>query len=189
MRENRPSLEALEQRTLLDATGFVSGLYRSFLHREPEAEGLAHHVRLLASGVTEDAVIKGFTISPEYLTTLARRAFHDVLEREPDAGALAGLVTALRNGLTDAQMRENLLAADEFFSNHGGAARGFVAGVYQAELRRGPGGGEDAPWVAQLASGVSRAAVAHGIAASHEAHALVVDDSYQRLLGRHAEDG
>lgn len=51
----------------LDDVGFVTELYREFLEREPEAEGLEGHLHLLRSGLTRYQIVAGIAGSQEAL--------------------------------------------------------------------------------------------------------------------------
>src|SRR4051794_1565843 len=184
----RPALEHLEQRQLPDASGFVSGLYRSFLHREPAPGEGAAHVQALGSGASQASVIRAFATSPEYQAGVVQRTFRELLHRDAEPGALAGFGAALRDGLTEDRLREVVLGSQEYFARHGGTAAGWLAGVYEDVLGRGLAPGEGQAWLDQLAGGRSREAVGGAIASTHEAHEQEVEHAFELELGRHADD-
>lgn len=54
--------------------GFVTGLYRDLLKREPDAEGLMSHLRGLELGMSRDELVDVFKRSPELAEVQAREA-------------------------------------------------------------------------------------------------------------------
>jgi len=59
------SPEFQQSHASLDDTGFVTQLYANVLHREPESEGLAHHLQRMQHGASRGDVLAGFSESPE----------------------------------------------------------------------------------------------------------------------------
>ena len=50
---------------------YVTRLYRTFMEREPEDDGLKYWVTLLGEGTTRETVVYGFTRSPEFVAKCA----------------------------------------------------------------------------------------------------------------------
>jgi hypothetical protein len=78
----------------LDDEGFVELVYRNVLDREPDADGLAYWLALLADGeVSRGGVMAGFAQSPEYEAKLSDEvrvvlAYVAMLGRSPDPEGL-----------------------------------------------------------------------------------------------------
>src|SRR4051794_29332878 len=63
----RPAVETLEGRTLLDASGFVKGLYADILHRPNPSQGeVDGWVNAIRSGVRKEDVVHAFVESNEH---------------------------------------------------------------------------------------------------------------------------
>src|SRR5262249_35112503 len=60
------AIEPLEDRLALDATSFVTALYRDVLHRTPEAQGLSFWVQRIQSGTSNLQVATNFWESAEH---------------------------------------------------------------------------------------------------------------------------
>jgi hypothetical protein len=93
--------------------GFVRGLYRELLGREPDEPGVAHWVGLLARGARRFEVASSFYRSPESRSDRVLRLYRQLLEREPDtAGWEHWTERLLRED--DLRLATFLVASDEF---------------------------------------------------------------------------
>lgn len=182
------SIESLEQRSLLNAHGFVNGLYQELLHRSPAPAEVELWVHGLNAGVSRDQTAQAFTTSPEYRSHEIRNGYHDLLEREPEAGAVEAWLARMQAGMTPEQVSAAVMNSDEYFAKHGSNARGWVEGVYHDVLERA--GDEEGvrAWMQTLEQGHSRAEVATRFIESTEAHHGEVQDAYRALLGREPDD-
>jgi hypothetical protein len=97
----------------------------------------------------------------------------------------AGIPVFSAGSATQVQVHASILASDEFFDNSGGTATGFITGLYQTLLDRGPDAAGLQQWVATYDSGtVTRYQIALAIASSPEARLVEVAGWYQQELGR-----
>ena len=117
---------------------FVSRLYRNFLKREPDEEGLADWVDVLVSGRGTGAkVVSGFVLSPEYkanslsneeyVTALYRIIFN----REPDEEGLNSWIAVIENGCTIKKVLAGFVNSEEF--DNLCSDLGVVRGTYNSD--------------------------------------------------------
>ena len=154
---------------------YVTDLYRTFFGRDPDAAGLAYWLGELAAVQSRAAILNSFLFSSEFsgqMRTLFGAAgarpevdmtidlFRGALGRLPDSAGFSywlGRIRAAQCQEAAAVSAEvNAVAAlffngDEYRARARGASD-FVADVYNAYLRRGPGGdsGGFGFWVGQL---------------------------------------
>ncbi len=96
--------------------GFVVGLYRDILHRNPDASGLAHWTGLLDRGIIDrTSAAANFYASIESRTDRVTTLYREVLGRNPDVGGRnywAGQL--LHTG--DVMLASFLASSQEFYS-------------------------------------------------------------------------
>jgi len=157
-------------------TQFITDMYRTFFDREPDGPGLAFWQAELDSGVSRSALLNSFLFSTEFsnqMTSLFGTVsvrpevnmtidlFRGALGRLPDDGGfnfwLGRIRTAQCQGGAAVSAEVNTLAG-LFFTSAEYAARArsnadFVGDLYNAFLRRGPGGDSGFGfWVNQIAT-------------------------------------
>ena len=100
---------------------FVSCLYRNFLKREPDEEGLAAWVDALVTGRGTGAkVVVGFVLSPEYKANslsdeeYVMALYKIIFNREPDAAGLNSWIAVMENGCTFKKVLEGFINSNEF---------------------------------------------------------------------------
>ena len=155
-------------------TQFLTDMYRTFFIREPDGPGLAFWQNELNIGVSRSALLNSFLFSTEFsnqMTSLFGTVsvrpevnmtidlFRGALGRLPDDGGfnfwLGRIRTAQCDGAAAVSTEVNSLAA-LFFTSAEYAARArstpdFVGDLYNAFLRRGPGGDSGYHfWVSQI---------------------------------------
>lgn len=97
------------------ASGWVTGLYRTLLHRDPDAAGLRHWTGLLAAGVPRRAIARDFHDSLESRRDRVTGLYRSVLGRDPDAAGRDHWAGALLV-IDDVRIAAVLAASDEFFA-------------------------------------------------------------------------
>ena len=103
----------------------------------------------------------------------------------PSAGSVSGAPALSPNSETDPVVQATILSSDEFLTNNGGTAQGFVTGLYLDLLDRSPDPGGLAYWTNLYQSGTStRFEIASALINSPEAQATQVASWYQNDLGR-----
>src|SRR5262249_43382580 len=116
---------------------FVFALYQQLLLRPPDGTMMNDLGNLLDSGqVTQHQVTMGILNSPEYLTNLTNKLYHQFLGRDGDPGSLQNVLAYLQNGGSIDIIRSIIVGSQEYFQNHGGTNDGFITGVYQDVLGR-----------------------------------------------------
>ena len=155
-------------------TQFLTDMYRTFFIRDPDGPGLAFWQNELNIGVSRSALLNSFLFSTEFsnqMTSLFGTVsvrpevnmtidlFRGALGRLPDDGGvnlwLGRIRTAQCQGPAAVSAEVNSLAA-LFFTSAEYAARArsnpdFVGDLYNAFLRRGPGGDSGYHfWVSQI---------------------------------------
>jgi hypothetical protein len=128
------------------------------------------------------------THSDEYYHIVIQAAYQHYLGRAADAPGLASWTGAMRAGLSDEMLESGFIGSPEFYQHAGGTDRAWVDAMYLDLLDRPADLAGENSWVAALAVGVSRTAVAFGFAASPEREKLRVQDDYFQYLGRTASD-
>ncbi len=181
-------MESLEQRSLLDANGFVKGLYQELLHRSPEPGEVEGWVGALNAGASREQVAQGFTSSREYHAHEIENGYHDLLKRAPEPGAVEGWLARMQAGMTPEQFAATVLKSDEYFEKHGGNSRDWLEGVYHDVLNRTSDDAGKQGWLQELEHGTSREQVAASFLQSSEAHKGEVRDAYKSLLGREPDE-
>lgn len=97
------------------ATGWVTGLYRTLLHRDPDDAGLRHWTGLLGAGVPRRVIARDFHDSLESRRDRVTGLYRSVLGREPDAAGRDHWAGALL-AIDDVRVAAVLAASDEFFA-------------------------------------------------------------------------
>lgn len=144
-------------------TQYVTDLYRTFFKREPDAAGLAFWLGELAAVGSRSALLNSFLFSAEFASqmtalfgatsvrpevTMAIDLFRGTFGRLPDSDGfrywLGRIRTAQCQGAAAVATEVNSIAGQFFNSGEylarARANREFVGDVYNAYLRRGPGG-------------------------------------------------
>lgn len=104
---------------------FVSRLYRNFLKREPDAEGLDAWVNALVLGRENGAkVVSGFVLSPEYeANSLSNEEYitalySTIFDREPDEEGLVAWIGVMENACTNINKKvlKKFVNSEEFLN-------------------------------------------------------------------------
>src|SRR5207245_1722122 len=113
-----------------------------------------------------------------------------LLHRSADSGGLTSFVSFLSGGGTVEQVQAMIAGSGEYFANRGGGTNGgFVDALYRDALNRAADAGGRAAFLAALANGMSRQAVADAIFHSDEYRQDLIQSYYQRFLHRPADSG
>jgi hypothetical protein len=172
-------------------TQFVTGLYQNELGRSPDQPGLANALSGLQSGILSRAdVLASIAASPEAeqhwagmtselwapdpTASLVRSVYEAGLGRDAEDAGLKQWTSLLDAGLTAQDFVQDVAGTPEFQALHGGQTdQQFVTGLYQFGLGRAPDPAGLSTWVGDLQSGMTRADVLLGFAASPEGLAHV----------------
>ncbi|HUY88576.1 MAG TPA: DUF4214 domain-containing protein, partial [Pirellulales bacterium] len=207
LRPARFFIERLEQRALLtsdasladplnaadtasgpsDNQKFVDQAYHDLLGRAADAGGLAFWVAQVDAGAPQGQIADALTHSAEYYSTVVDPAYQKYLGRLPDSGGLNYWISQMQSGLTDEHLEAGFIGSTEFYVHSGGSDANWVDAMYADLLGRPADAQGQAYWVGQLASGVSRTAVAYGFADSLERERQRVEGDYQHYLHRTAD--
>src|SRR5262249_30407517 len=167
----------------------VARLYGDLLHRPPDPGGFAFWAGLLDRGASAFDVARAFQAGAEYRAVVVRDAYQQLLRRQADAGGLATFTQFLARGGTPDQVRATLLGSAEYFATFANNNnQDFLDLVYHDTLNRSADQAGRDHWEQALRQGVSREAVALAMLGSREADSVLVQDLYERLLGRDADD-
>ena len=166
---------------------FVASAFEAVLHRSADDAGLGYWSQQIAGGLAPSKFASDLTHSPEfYAVNVIEPAYQTYLGRSADASGVAYWTNQMQQGLTDQQIEADFIASKEFYAEAGGTDAGWVNALYQTVLGRPADSGGMSYWLSQLASGVSRANVATGFAASQEREAQIIQNDYFTYLGRSA---
>lgn len=191
----RFSLQPLEQRWALDATGvspsssFVTAAFQEILVREVDQASLTTFSTALQDGsITRLTFTETLTHSVEYFSNIVSADYSQFLGRAPDAAGLAFWDNLMSSGMTDGQLAAQFIGSPEFFAQCGGTNQGWVDQMYFDLLGRSPDLSGEAAWVNALNAGMSRSLAAFGFASCAEREAIIVREDYQVFLGRQASN-
>jgi guanyl-specific ribonuclease Sa len=189
VRVRRPlTVEALEDRSVPDAAGFVRGLYHDLLHRTPQEAEVDGWVNRVGAGLSHDEAAAAFTGSPEYRLGVIREDYRLLLGRVPMAGEEKLWLLGLQYGLTLGQVQEAILASTEYYQDHGSNTEDWLKALYHSVLGRSEDDDGLAFWTGSVQDdGLSRLEVTAGFVESSEHHLLQVDQAYRDLLEREAD--
>jgi hypothetical protein len=180
----RPALEGLEARQLLSGTpaaiasslthspedfsNFVTGAYRQYLGRLPDAAGLANWVAAMQSGLSDERLEASFIGSPEYIANhggtgpaWVQGMYRDLLGRTPSAAEVDGWVNAMNQGMAPPTVAYGFAASAEREGQR-------VTADYQKYLGRTPSASEVQGWVNAFVQGISNEDVVTGFVGSPE---------------------
>ena len=175
---------------------FVMQLYRDFLYREAEPEGLAYWQARLDSGeLTREDVAHTFLFASEFQDNAGAvaRLYLGTYDRIADNEGMQYWVDAMQEGQSLTQVAEQVAASDEFAELYGSLDDdGFVRELYLNVQGRDADAAGSAWWVGQLEAGMSRGEVLVRFTQSDEYVAqsqqeVAVTLSYVGLLNRTPE--
>jgi len=184
----KPAVETLESRSLLDANGFVRGLYATILNRaSPTDSEVNGWVSQIQSGVSLQTVAAAFAGSSERFGNIVNDDYTAILGRSADQGGLNYWTQQMVNGMSQSQVQAAILATQEAFDHSFGSDQGFINTAFQTALLRQADDAGSNFYLNELANGMSRGDVALQIVNSHEAHLRDIDQLYLQMLGRNAD--
>ncbi|HEX7131831.1 MAG TPA: Ig-like domain-containing protein [Iamia sp.] len=163
---------------------YVCRTYTDLLGRPADASGKTYWLGRLGRGESRAAIIKAFTGTPEYRTSVVRGIWRAYLGTTPDAATTQRWVEQLGRGANPDLVRQEALASTAFQDRAGATPEGFVAGLHQQLLRRPATTAEVTTIAAQLRAGTTRATVVTRLLATTEADTATVAAIYERFLRR-----
>jgi inhibitor of cysteine peptidase len=166
----------------------VQQLYRDLLHREADFVGVTNWGGMIDSQqATRAQVALDIATSVEYRTDLVQDLYQSLLGRPADPVGLNTFVGWLSEGLTTEQVKQTIIDSPEYYQHAGGTAAAFLNSVYFDVLGRAPDPVGENAFGDQLADPSSRALVVDMIVASPEAQRRTIDNYYELLLHRSAD--
>jgi|GEM_PF-2413676 len=171
---------------------FVSEVYRDLLGRKVDAGGLAKWSAALDAGASQFQVITAIQNDSghEFLKYEVDLLYQRYLQRSADSLGLNDGVNFLAAGGTQEQLAARLVASPEFNDRlTTGSNDSWLDQFYVRALHRGVDPVGRAGWDQAFAVGESRAQVAVAIFSSDEYRQVLVNDFYQFLLERPADQG
>jgi hypothetical protein len=165
---------------------YITDLYETALHRQPDSAGLQAYEKLLVNGTPREQVALDIALSPEAESDLQlllnsgvfapsptdseiARLYYGLLDRAPDATGLAQWEALVANGTSLTTVAESFLSSTEYESVHGNQSDSqFLVALYQGGLGRTADSDEVQFWSSQMQSGMSRATVALDVTDSPE---------------------
>lgn len=168
--------------------GWVSGLYRVVLGREPDAAGLQSWLQALAGGTSRLAVARAFVEGPESDALRVQAAYVKFLHRPADPAGLASSLAMLSHGSVTGLVAA-LTSSPEYFGDASLTVhQAYVQQLYRDLLVREPSPEELAAWTAMLDQGsATPAQVADAFLTSLEYRIRLVQRAYTHYLGRPAD--
>lgn len=170
-------------------SAYVNGVYQAVFGRPATAGESSYYTAAIAAGLSRTALIQKLQAAPEAASTKVARWYQDELGSTATVAALksdAGVAfwaAMLTGGAADADVQALLLSNDGRYAAVGNSAAAYVNSLYQALLGRPAEAGGQAYYVAELAAGTTRAALARQILASPEGHAATIARLYRDELG------
>ena len=96
-------------------TAFIQSLYKRFLNRDADSDGLSYWKQQLSSGKTRTEVATGFVTSDEYRANLVKAWYAQYLHRAADSGGITYWVGQLRSGALNLEtMQASMIASPEY---------------------------------------------------------------------------
>ncbi|UYF98772.1 ExeM/NucH family extracellular endonuclease [Halomonas sp. GD1P12] len=159
----------------MDYQTIVTSLYQTLLLRQPDEDGLSYWVEQLENGTLDTGgVAQNFMMGNEFDTAIQPIVdlYQTYLLRPADIDGLAYWVEMHRQGLSIDDITASLQSSAEFEAIANQESAVWLNQAYSAFLGRSPDPESTDFWLAQLASGVSRADVAQTLAQSYESQQL-----------------
>ncbi len=151
---------------------FAMQLYRDFLGREADADGLHFYLNTInGNNAIKPNIVESFFNSPEFQSVGApvTRLYFAFFNRFPDYDGYLFQTSVLRSGQPIGAIANNFSLAPEFQATYGSLNdTQYVTLLYQNVLNRMPSQGEIDFHVARLTSGVTRGEVMTGFSESPE---------------------
>lgn len=173
---------------------FITRLYRTFMGREPDKDGLDYWIKQMNGGMSRESVFDGFINSPEWanvceaygiisggiaspsltakptddIKDFATKLYTTCLGRMPEKAGLDYWAKELANHTkTGTMVAYGFFFSDEFTDAHYYNSE-FVTRLYRTFMNREPDEDGFNYWVSQLEKGTARSDVFIGFAASPE---------------------
>ncbi len=168
---------------------YVRASFRLFLGREASADELVERGSRLYYGYGRADLAVALVRSPEWVSRAVDQVYRQTIGRPGDAGGRAYWTDVVRRGTRITDLGAYMLASDEFYSQSGRDADGFVQRLYQRVLGRSADPSGLAYWRDVLARGASRYDVAQAFYASVESRRTRVRGTFAAVLGRSPDPG
>lgn len=169
---------------------FIMSAYQDVLGRAPGQAEVDYWAGRMAGGLTRSSMASIFNNSDEYRNFKIRQAYNMALARDPDAGGASFWLGQMQAGLVSPEEAySTFLYMDEMYNVRGGGTNpGYVTVMYEQLLGRAPDTGGLNYWVDRLNKGERRKAISDSIWLSPEKYNVRVQDAFNLLLGRTAND-
>ena len=165
----------------------VKALYHDLMGRVVDPSGLQTWTSLIYAGVPASSLGDSLAHSQEYVQGRVIAAYKEILGRDPDPTGFASWTGWIMSGsLRVEDLRGQLIASDEYYTDAGGTDEAYIGTLYQDILHRAAGPGEVAYWAANIKT-AGRSAASVGVWRSLESANLRVNEVYGVLLDRTAD--
>jgi len=125
--------------------GWVRGMYRDLLGRDPAASEVGYWLAALGAGASDQSVAYGFAASAEREGQRVTQDYENFLGRDPDAWGISNWVNQFRGGLRNESVVAGFVASPEFRGRFAADAD-WLAAAYDDILGRAPAVGDYAAW-------------------------------------------
>ncbi|HVS44493.1 MAG TPA: invasin domain 3-containing protein [Candidatus Dormibacteraeota bacterium] len=166
---------------------FVKAAYQTILHRNVDANGLAHWGNAIRNGMSRAQLASILSSSSEFRTDVVSHMYPTYLHRAADSAGVSYWVGQIGRGATFEQVELSFIGSPEYFQLHGGTDKGAVDALYKDVLGRSVDPSGEAYWVQQISSGqMTFSQLAASILSSEESRERIVQGFYQNILNRTA---
>jgi hypothetical protein len=173
---------------LTPTQNFITNLYQDLLNRAPDGSGMTAISAALDGGkITRGLVVQFIVTSVEYRTVRIEQLYQKLLGRPADGPALNFYLRFVMNGGRFEDVEAVIVASAEYEAasttgNNTDAA--FLNKAYHDILNRAPDDVSLLNAEQKLAINGTRTQVADDLIKSYEGHAVLLEQDYQKLLGR-----
>jgi hypothetical protein len=132
--------------------GWVVGVYRDLLGRDPDPAGLQSWLHALQSGMPPFSIAYGFAASVERETNRIMADYRNFLARDPEPGTVPIWLNALVHGASNEAVVAGFVGSTEYFVKHYSNVYDWVFAAYQDTFGRPPDKDGRDHWIEILGS-------------------------------------
>ena len=170
-----------------DTGAYVDAVYQLFGGRAATSTEKSYWAPAVASG-NRVALTSALAVTDSWAGARVNELYQTVFQRSADSSGRAYWLDQIRRGLALEAVGVEFYSSSEYFARNGGNRQGWVQGLYRDLLGRTADGGGVSYWVAQLAGGQPRSAVAANFYRSNESRRDRTGRLHQTILGSRLVD-